>query len=229
MHLSPILLLHICAGTVSVFAGAAAMSYRKGGRRHAISGDVFVISMLTLGATGAYLGLSKHQILNGVMGLLTFYLASTAWRTAARRDDHTDIFDWAAFPVPLALAFTLFIFGVKAANAPDGILEGYEAPMYFVFGSLALLFGAGDIRMLARGGVSGARRIKRHLRRMSVAFFIAAASFFLGRQQIFPAAVRNSGILIFFSFLPLGLMLFWLIRLRLKKNAISFQQRATIA
>lgn len=44
---------------------------------------------------------------------------------------------------------------------------------YFVFGALALLSAAGDVRMLVRGEVSGTNRIVRHLWRMSVAFFIA--------------------------------------------------------
>jgi hypothetical protein len=43
-----------------------------------------------------------------------------------------------------------------------------------------MLPSAGDARMLARGGVLGAKRIARHLWRMCFGLFIAAGSFFLG-------------------------------------------------
>jgi hypothetical protein len=35
--------------------------------------------------------------------------------------------------------------------------------MTFFMGSIMLLAGAGDVRMLVRGGVFGAKRIARHL------------------------------------------------------------------
>jgi hypothetical protein len=72
--------------------------------------------------------------------------------------------------------------------------------------------------MLVRGGISGARRIARHLWRMCFAFFIAAASVFLARQQLFPALLRRTGVLVLLSFLPLLLMIFWLIRVWLKNR-----------
>jgi hypothetical protein len=68
--------------------------------------------------------------------------------------------------------------------------------------------------MLVRGGSSGAARIARHLWRMCFAFFIASASIFLARQQLFPAVLRRTGALILLSFLPLILMIFWLVRIR---------------
>jgi hypothetical protein len=82
------------------------------------------------------------------------------------------------------------ISGLQAAYAPEGSQHDFPAAPYFVFGSVALLFAAGDIRMLVRGGVSGPKRIVRHLSRMSIAFFIAAASFFLGQQKVMPAYMR---------------------------------------
>ena len=46
------------------------------------------------------------------------------------------------------------------------------------------------------------------------ALFIAAASIFLARQQVFPALLRKTGVLVLLSVLPLLLMIFWLIRVR---------------
>lgn len=229
MHSSPLLLLHICAGAVSVFAGVAAISFRKGGRRHARAGNVFVIAMLALGGTGALLGFTKQQTLNGSMGVLTCYLVATAWWTAHGGDGKTTKLDWAVLPVPLAIAAALAAYGSQAAHTPEGVLEGYEASAYFVFGAIALLFGIGDVRMLLRGATTGSRRIGRHLTRMCFAFFIAAASFFLGRQQIFPELVRKSGMLYLLSFLPLILMLFWLVRVRLtSRGRAAFSAQSSL-
>jgi hypothetical protein len=41
---------------------------------------------------------------------------------------------------------------------------------------------AGDVRMLVRGGVLGAKRIARYLWRMYFGLFIAAVSIFLARE-----------------------------------------------
>jgi uncharacterized membrane protein len=49
MSLWPLIVFHICSGTVALLSGAVAMSLRKGSRRHGLAGDVFVISMLGLG------------------------------------------------------------------------------------------------------------------------------------------------------------------------------------
>ena len=92
----PVLVFHVCAGIVALLSGTAAMSFRKGSRRHRQTGNVFVLSMLALGASGAYIGFSKHQTLNAMMGVLTFYLVTTAWLTARRRDGHTHPFDYVA-------------------------------------------------------------------------------------------------------------------------------------
>jgi hypothetical protein len=213
MSFSPVLVFHISAGTLGLLSGAAAMFFRKGSRRHRVAGNVFVISMLSLSASGAYLGFMKHQMLNGLQGVLTFYLVATAWWTAKRRDGEAGIFDWGALIVPLAVGTGLVIYGLEAANSQKGSEGGYPAAAYFIFGSVALLFAAGDVRTLVRGGISGSQRIARHLFRMCYALFTATASFFLGRQ-IFPAFLRKTGVLFLLSFLPLILMIFWLFRVR---------------
>jgi len=98
--------------------------------------------------------------------------------------------------------------------SPTGLKYGYPAGPYFFLGSVAVLATAGDVRMLVRGGISGKQRIARHLWRMCFALFIAAASIFMARQRLFPDLMRKTGALLFLSFLPLMLMIFWLVRVR---------------
>jgi hypothetical protein len=86
--------------------------------------------------------------------------------------------------------------------------------MFLPMGFVVLLAAAGDVRMLARGGISGVQRLLRHLWRMCFALFFATGSFFLGQQQVFPAFLRASNILLVPAFLPLLLLVFWLVRVR---------------
>ncbi len=217
---SPLLTLHITAGALGMLSGFVAAFLRKGSRRHGLAGDVFVVSMLVLSATGVYLAIMKAQPGNILGGTLTFYLVATAWMAARRRDGETSMFDWAALLVVLGVAACEVTFGLEAALSQTGLKYDYPPGPYFFMGSVAVLAVTGDVRMLVRGGVSGTRRIARHLWRMCFALFIAAASIFLARQHLFPDLLRRTGVLVFLSVLPLLLMIFWLIRVR-SKNAFK--------
>jgi len=219
---SPLLLLHILAGTLGMLSGFVAVFLRKGSRRHGAAGNVFVIAMLCLSASGVYLAIMKSQPGNILGGTLTFYLVATAWTTARRRDEEPGIFDWGALLVASAVAVFNVTWGFEAAISPTGLKHDYPPGPYFFLGSVALLAATGDVRMLVHKGISGSRRIARHLWRMCFALFIAASSIFLARQQLFPAVLRKTGMLILLSFLPLLLMIFWFIRVRFAK---AYQER----
>jgi hypothetical protein len=57
---------------------------------------------------------------------------------------------------------------------------------------------------------------------MCFGLFIATGSFFLGQQQVFPSWIRKTNILIVPAILPLGLLIFWLVRVRLTKRGMGF-------
>jgi hypothetical protein len=211
---SPLLFLHVVAGTLGMLSGFVAVFLRKGSRRHGIAGNVFVAAMLSLSASGTILGVMKSQPGNILAGTLTFYLVSTAWLTARRRDEAPAMFDWGALLVVLAIAAIEVTYGIEAATSQTRMKYGYPSWPYFFMGTVALLAATGDARMLVRRGISGTRRIVRHLWRMCFALFIAAASIFLARQRLFPVFMRKTGTLLFLSFLPLLLMVFWLVRVR---------------
>jgi uncharacterized membrane protein len=213
----PLLLLHIVSGTVGMLSGFVAVFLLKGSRRHALAGSVFVVSMLCLSSSGTYLATVKHQPGNILGGALTFYLVATAWMTARRRGGAPGIFDWGALLVVVGVAAAELTFGFEAAMSPTGMKYDYPPWPYFIFGSVAALAFIGDVRMLVRGGIAGTQRLARHLWRMCFALFIAAASIFLARQQIFPALLQRTGALVFLSFLPLILLVFWLLRVRFAK------------
>ncbi len=218
----PLLILHISAGIVGLLSGTAAMSFRKGSHWHRAAGNVFVVSMLTMGMCASYLALMKHQMNNVFGGLLTVYLVSTAWLAGRRNDGETTIFDWAALLMALEIGGNLLTLGIRVANGQAEPQAGVPIGMYFFMGSVPLLAAAGDIRMLMRGGISGTQRLVRHLWRMCFGLFIATGSFFLGQQQVFPTVVRRANVLFVPAILPLVLLIFWLVRVRLKKRGVGF-------
>jgi len=79
--------------------------------------------------------------------------------------------------------------------------------------------------MLVRHGISGTQRIARHLWRMCFALFMASASIFLARQQLFPALLRKTGVRFLLSILPLILMIFWLLRVRFTN---TYEEKAIV-
>ncbi len=211
---SPLLFLHIVAGTLGMLSGFVAVFLLKGSRRHGLAGNVFTIAMLSLGASGTYLAILKFEPGNILGGAFTFYLVATAWMAARRREREISLFDWTALLLVVGVTAVEAILGVEAAMSPTGMKYDYPPGPYFFIGSVALIAAVGDVRMLVSGGVSGAQRIARHLWRMCFALFIAAGSIFLARQRLFPAILRKTGVLFFLSFLPLMLMIFWLLRVR---------------
>ena len=225
MSHSPTLIVHILGGVVGLVSGTAALAFRKGSRRHVLEGRIFVASMLTMGAFAAYLAIVRNQPNNIGGGILTVYLVGTAWLTARRKDGETSRLDWVWLLIPLANGILLWMTGVRVLRSGHSSLGGVPVGMMFFLGSVCLLAAAGDVRMLVRGGVFGAKRIARHLWRMCFGLFIAAGSFFLGPQnrplrllstvglgKYLSPALFNTTLYLVLTILPLILLIFWLVR-----------------
>jgi hypothetical protein len=180
---SPILVVHIGCGTLGLVSGAAALSFRKGSRRHVVAGKVFVASMLTMAAGATYLAILKHEPGNIGGGIFTFYLILTAWLTARRTDGTTTKFDWVALLVPLALGLLTWFSGVEKMRSPGLPKDGVPAGMNSFMGSVMLLAAAGDVRMIVLGRVAGSKRVARHLWRMCFGAVYCHRVFFSGTRK----------------------------------------------
>jgi hypothetical protein len=212
---SILLVAHILSGAVALASGAAAMTFRKGSARHRKAGNVFVVSMMAMAASGIYVALVIPVMLSVVGGALTLYLVATAWASGARRPDRAGGFEIAALVAALTIGAGAIMFGVEALHSETGLKDGFPAGGYFFFGSVALLAGAGDARLVLRRAIPGKHRVARHLWRMGFALFIASSAFFLGQAQLFPAFIRRSQVLLIPGYLPLLLLVYWLIRVLL--------------
>lgn len=208
-----VLALHIGAGGLGLVSGGTALIVRKGGRPHRWAGTVFVISMVTMGGIGAAVAPLLPQRSSVVPGLLAGYLAASAWITVRRPAGALGVSEVGAFLFALAAAGAGLAFGLQALGSPQGLLDGDPPARFFIFGGFAALAAALDLRMILNGGVTGARRIARHLWRMDAALLLAAVSFFLGQQGVFPPALRGSPILLAPELAIIGLMVYWLVKL----------------
>jgi hypothetical protein len=213
-----VLALHVSAGLTGIGSGFAAVLLKKGGRRHQVAGTVFFVSMLIMSAIGAVVSPMLSDRVSSAMGMLTFYMVATGWMTVQRRTGRVGRFEVAAAAAVLGVGLYMLVLGRIGQTSPRGLVDGTQPfAIAYAFGTLALLAASLDLRMILRGGVAGPQRLARHLWRMCLALFVASGSLFLGQPQVFPAPLRNSPLLIGLSVAPLAFLIFWMIRVRLKR------------
>jgi hypothetical protein len=223
-----VLSLHITAGGVGILSGTAALFFRKGSRLHRKAGNWFLVAILTMSTIGACVAPFLPDRISSVAGVLTFYLVITSWMTVRRKEGHAGNFEIGALLLALGIVANGLVFGLRGASTPTGTLDREPFQAAIAFAAVAALAAAGDLRLILRGGISGAQRIARHLWRMCIALFIAAGSFFLGQPKVFPASVRGSFILFLPEIAVLGLLIYWLVRVRFTNGfkVVATGQRA---
>lgn len=222
MSMNVIFIPHIAGGLVAILAGTIAVSARKGGRVHANAGSWFLGSMLVLGVTASILEPYRTPPGSPIGGVLVCYFVTTSWVAARRRDGMTGKFEIAACIAALGLATLMIWGGLTGATTPAG-----PGPV-FALGGICLLAGLLDLNVVLREKLTAVQRLSRHLWRMCLAFFIATGSFFLGQQDVLPAAMRGSPLLFIPALAPFAIMAFWLVRLRFAKAMARSKQTGRI-
>jgi uncharacterized membrane protein len=207
-----VLYLHIGAGSVGLLSGAAAFVFREGSARHRLAGKVFAVAMMTMSGIGACVApfLPHPERASVVAGVLTFYLVLTSWTAVKRKPGQVGPFDYAMLLTSLGVTGAGAFFCWLAAQSASGTLDGQPGAAFVLFALIGGVAAVGDLRLILQRGVTGATRLARHLWRMSVALFIAANSLFLGQAQVFPQALRGSGLLNVPALLILALLAYWL-------------------
>jgi hypothetical protein len=214
----PLLLpIHIVAAALGLVSGAVALSVAKGGLIHRRSGMVFTYAIVAMCATAMVAAIVKGQAVNVMAALMTTYLVLTGLMTVRPRSAGSRRRDVGLMLMALALGLATISAGLVAIASPSGKVFGYPPFPFFLFGVLGLSGGAGDFRMIRSGALRGAPRLARHLWRMCMALFIAAASFFSIRARvaaIFPAALASPAARVLPVLLVLVAMFYWLWRIR---------------
>jgi len=205
-----IMAIHIAGGLLALPSGTLAVAARKGGRLHARAGTCFFGAMLVLGVTAAILEPFRMPVPGSpIGGIVVCYFVATSWMAARRRDGRPGRFEYIACAAALGLG-ALMLYGAftGAGSTPVG-----RGPVFAMSG-LVLLAGLLDLNAILRAPLTSRQRLSRHLWRMCFAFFIATGSFFLGQQDVLPAVVRGSPVLLVLAFAPFAVMAFWLMRVR---------------
>jgi hypothetical protein len=203
-----VLILHIAGGVVGVTAGVGALTFRKGEHWHRLAGTAFFVAMLALGSTAAVIRLVLNEVGNVFGGIFTCYLVATAWTTVKRPEGCVGRFEIAAMLATMAVA------AIAARGAAEMISAHAGGPILvatIAMAAIAAAAGGADLSVIVRRGLFGAQRVARHLWRMCLGFFMAAAAF-VTQPRMFPSP---SPILLAAASLPLTLMVFWLLRVAL--------------
>jgi uncharacterized membrane protein len=214
--------LHIGGGTLGFASGIIAVSVEKGSRLHRLAGNIFVASMLAMASFAIVLAtLIPNEMVNILIGIFALYFILTSWMTVHRKQGTAGLFEKFSAIVAIILwaPFAILSFQLLTGMAP--MIKSpvpFKGPVLVALYLFTLLLGIAaisDVRLVLAGGITGAARIARHLWRMCIAFTMAAGSFF---TNALPHALPGIYRVTLWSFVPqillLGLLIFWVIRVR---------------
>lgn len=215
--------LHIGAGTLALVSGTVAAVARKGGRLHRRAGTVFFVSMLVMAAFAAWLAVvMPDQLINVFISAFTTYLVTTAWLTVHRPEGRIGVAEKIALVVAVILCAPFAILSFQLASGLPPLLKsavplkGAVLIAIYAFTTVLAIAVISDARLVLVGGISGAPRIARHLWRMCLGLTLAAGSAFTnGLARFLPGPYHVPLAFFLPQFLPLLLLTFWMIRVRL--------------
>jgi len=188
--------------------------------RHRTAIQSFVVSMVGMSLSGAYIAFEKSQIANELMAFLTLYLVKKGWATAQRKQIQGGVLPSMGLLGGVVVVAAFVSAGWQAVNDAKEQYGGYQVGFYVFFGSIAVLGVAGDLRVILVGGIVRPRRIARHLWRMCFGMLIATTSFFLGQQKVFPVGLRGLKVWLIPPILVLIVLVYWLVKVRRRRQAV---------
>ncbi len=215
--------IHVAAGVVALLSGFIALFTRKGGVLHRRAGAVFFLSMLAMAAFAACLAVMvPGQTVNVFIAAFVAYLVSTAWITVRRREGAIGLAEKIALLVGLVLCTPFVVLSCQIALGLAPLFQSampFKGPLLvaiYSFTFVLIMASIGDARLVLDGGIRGPRRIARHLWRMLLGLTLATGSAFTnGIARLLPGPYHVPATFFLPQFLPLILLLFWMIRVRL--------------
>lgn len=214
--------LHIGGGAVGLVSGTIAIFAAKGARLHRIAGSVFVASMTVMAAFALFLAVVLPDPVNIFISVFAFYLVSTAWLTVRRKTGEIGLAEKLALGVgvlllaPFATLTVQLALGLPPLVKSTVALKGPVVIAIYGFTAVLAIAAIGDIKTVWAGGISGAPRIARHLWRMCLGLTLATGSAFTnGFARFLPGPYHVPTAFFLPQFVPLLLLVFWMIRVRL--------------
>jgi uncharacterized membrane protein len=214
--------IHIAGGAIGLVSGTVAVFARKGRNLHRKAGTVFVASMVVMAIFAIYLGFAMpDQITNVFIGTFALYLVVTAWMTVRRAEGASGFFERFALFVALCLCAPFAVLTFQLATGLPPLFTSavpFKGPVLiaiYAFTTVLATAVIGDARVVLARGICGVPRISRHLWRMCLGLSLAAGSGFTnGFARLLPGPYHVPTSFFLPQFLPLGLLVFWMIRVR---------------
>jgi hypothetical protein len=158
---------------------------------------------------------------NVFISTLVVYLVASAWMTVRRAEATTGPGDKITLVVALGLWAPFAILSLQLATGMTPLFKSavpFEGPVLvaiYAFTAILTLAVIGDTRVVLAGGISGASRITRHLWRMCFGLTLTTGSAFTnGFARLLPGPYHVPLYFHLPKLLPLGLLIFWFIRVR---------------
>ena len=165
--------LHIAAGVLALLGGFGALVTSKGGRRHRLSGRVYVAAMTAVVATVPVLFAFEQSSLRAFLVLVAVfsgYLVFSGYRTMTGRPvGGATTVDWLGAALVVGACLALGGWGVSLLAAGTGM-----GLVLSVFGGIGLAMGVDDLRAFRTGDPRDGPVVD-HLTRM-VAGYIATVT-----------------------------------------------------
>lgn len=182
MYRETILHIHSVIGAIIFLSGLLQIILKKGGPRHRIIGQVYLVSWLVLLATGAYLG----GLLITIVGIFGFYFVLTGSRIGRLKNKPLTVLDKSVFGFSAFAALSMLYYSVTLYMRG----ESSFATIFAVFGGIFLFTTIGDIwkyifkKPLKKQIYGELDWYFEHLIRMCISF-IAAVTAFISIQNVF--------------------------------------------
>jgi hypothetical protein len=216
--MSPVIIVHVAAGGVALVAGFIALFAAKGATVHRKTGIVFVYAMIVMGLLGAAVAAAEATEISVVAGLVCAYLVITGMATVRPPVSNARLLNIGTMIWGLTLGTASLTLGVWSLVFATGRIDGLPAQVAVMFGTVALIGGMSDIRVVRSGPLTGPSRLSRHLWRMCFALWIAAASFFFGQADELPKVLQIPALLAVPPMLTLLAMAYWMWRVRWRRS-----------
>ncbi|CAM4094900.1 hypothetical protein [Pseudoalteromonas byunsanensis] len=212
MEQSIMLVSHIMAGTVAVFAGYMALFLKKGSKGHIKAGHWFVVSMALMAISGAVVAYIKPMTISVIAGAFTLYLVLTALAVFRTEIQRVGGFNYTLMCIALLIGLYSIYCVYLVSQSPMGRFQGFSAEPFIMFGVLAIVSAVLDLRYIKAKEISQRARLTRHVWRMCFAMFIAVGSFVGQGLKRAPEDIRHFPLVEYADLIILLLMLYWLVR-----------------
>ena len=179
---------HIAAGTLALLSGTISLIRRKGDSKHRFIGNIFLYSMLVVGASAFFMAVYKPNSFLFMVGIFSSYLVSTGARILYLKripeGQKPFLIDWLLSVAMFGFGLVFIVLGAR------NILEGnYFGITYLVFGSIGLFLVSQDIKLYFGKITNKNYWLYMHITRMLAGNIAAFTAFLVVNNTVLPALV----------------------------------------